>query len=274
VIGNGDELLGHPENFRPLSDLQRNQIQVIYPPLDLDTAIYNCEVSNECFTRSSSEPTLLFVGRLDTQKLPTLFIQIAATLLDVKVRIVGDGPLSYALQMKVFSDFHELSRRLVWTGALSHEDTQLEFLKSAQSVFLLTSIFEGVPIVVLEALGTGTPVVTTKCGGIHEIIEDSTWNTVFDENNYIIGKNIPVTVRRYDHASLILINCQSMPISEDMVKIFASESDFWFARLREESNRLGKEKARLKRWKDAEVFRRKHSLTSFKQRWRDIFKNM
>jgi glycosyltransferase involved in cell wall biosynthesis len=274
VIGNGDKSLGHPENFRPLSNLQRNQIQVIYPPLDLDAAIYNCEVLNECFTRLSSEPTLLFIGRLDTQKLPNLFIKIAATLPDVKVRIVGDGPLSSALKMKVFSDYHELSRRLVWTGALSHEDVQLEFFKSAQSVFLLTSIFEGVPIVILEALGTGTPVITTKCGGIHEIIEDSTWNTVFDEVNYLISKNTTVTVRRYNHASLILMDCQSMPISEDLVKIFASESDFWFVRLRKDSDRLGTEKARLIRWKSAEAFRSKHSLTSFKQRWREIFKNM
>lgn len=254
-----------------MSTRQKNQIQVIYPPLDLDTAIYRCEVLKECFTRSFSEPTLLFIGRLDTQKMPILFIKIAAMIVNVKVRIVGDGPLSSALRKNVFSDFHELSRRLVWTGALSHEDTQLEFLKSSESVFLLTSIFEGVPIVVLEALGTGTPVVTTKCGGIDEIIQDSAWKTVFTEFNYITSDNISISVNRYDHASLILIDCQSMLISEDLVQVFTSEANFWFKRLKEEANRFGKENAQSKRWENAAIFRKKHSLASFNQKWRDIF---
>lgn len=267
-------MLGVPSHFRPLSLAQQQRLEVIYPPLDLDLVIYSCEVSMKCFSESSYEPTLLFIGRLDIQKMPILFIEVAAKIPDVNVRIIGDGPLSGGLKLSVFTDFPELSRRLVWTGALSHEDTQLELLRSSQAILLLTSIFEGVPIVVLEALGTGIPVITTNCGGIREVIEDSVWNASFSEFNYVTRKNQSIYIQRFTHASLILMDCHTMTASVDVVQVFASETKYWLSRLSNESISLGKEESLSKRWRNAARFREKFSTVSFTKRWRDIFQHI
>ena len=266
--------MGQKGIFRPLSSEQQNQIVVIYPPLDLNVAIHQCDLLKTCFADSSIEPTLLFIGRLDIQKMPILFIRIAARITHAKARIIGDGPLSLDLRNHVFSDFTELSRRLTWTGALSHDSIQLELLKSSQSILLLTSIFEGVPIVVLEALGTGTPVITTQCGGIYEIIEDSSWNTDFSEFHYITSANQSIIIYRYDHASLILMDCQSMRLSDELVLLFTAETEFWLAKLDRESHSFGKEKYPLHRWQNAADFRQKYSPASFTQRWQMIFNNL
>ena len=40
-------------------------------------------------------------------------------------------------------------------------------------IFLLTSISEGMPVSVMEALACGVPVCSTRCGGVDELIDDS-----------------------------------------------------------------------------------------------------
>src|SRR5262249_9484028 len=39
-------------------------------------------------------------------------------------------------------------------------------------VFLLTSISEGIPLTVIEAMAAGLPVVSTRAGGVEEVVED------------------------------------------------------------------------------------------------------
>jgi glycosyltransferase involved in cell wall biosynthesis len=128
--------------------------------------------------------------------------------------------------------------------------------------------------VVLEALGIGTPVITTQCGGIQEIIEDSTWNTNFSEYQYRTSKNQSVIINRYDHASLILMDCQSMQISDELVMLFTAESKFWLDKLDQESVEFGQENYQHLRWKNAYNFRKKYSLARFIQRWQRIFNNL
>ena len=45
-------------------------------------------------------------------------------------------------------------------------------LLSAADVFLLTSISEGIPLTIIEAMSAGVPVVSTRVGGVPEMIEE------------------------------------------------------------------------------------------------------
>ena len=105
---------------------------------------------------------VLFAGRLHPQKDPILLVRSIAALNDPKTHllIAGDGELTD----KVCSEIArlELSKQVTMLGSLS--PAKLARLHQISSVFVLTSAYEGLPLVALEALACGTPVVTTRCG--------------------------------------------------------------------------------------------------------------
>lgn len=80
--------------------------------------------------------------------------------------IIGDGQDKAALNMLIRQ--HKLDGRVFLTGYL---DRASEYLK-AFNVFVLSSIKEGLPYVILEAGVASIPVVATTVGGIPEVIED------------------------------------------------------------------------------------------------------
>lgn len=114
------------------------------------------------------------VGRIQDVKnhagLVDAFIQFRALLPSHKERlrlvIIGDGPLLPGLKAKVrdagLND-------LVWLPGA--RDDIAELLQTF-SVFAMTSIAEGTPVVLLEAMASGLPVVATKVGGMPEVIID------------------------------------------------------------------------------------------------------
>ena len=61
-----------------------------------------------------------------------------------------------------------MSESLVFTG---RRDDVADFLRAAD-LLLLTSSFEGCPLVVLEAMQAGLPVVSTNAGGVYELFAD------------------------------------------------------------------------------------------------------
>jgi glycosyltransferase involved in cell wall biosynthesis len=104
----------------------------------------------------------LFAGRLHAQKDPTLLLNSFAALNDPKAHllIAGDGDLRDELNSKI--GFLGLSQQVTMLGPVAH--AELAQLLRVVSVLVLTSAYEGLPVVVLEALACGTPIVTTRCG--------------------------------------------------------------------------------------------------------------
>lgn len=105
---------------------------------------------------------ILFAGRLHPQKDPILLIRSFAALKtsEVHLLIAGEGDLASEVRSEISS--LGLSQQATILGAL--ERHRLAELYRISSAFILTSIYEGLPIVVLEALACGTPIVTTKAG--------------------------------------------------------------------------------------------------------------
>ena len=87
---------------------------------------------------------------------------------DVLLVIVGDGPLKTKLQRMV--NQLELNRYVMFAGARPHNEIPLWM--NAADLFVMSSIREGCPVSLLEALGSGLPVVAPKIGGIPEIVTD------------------------------------------------------------------------------------------------------
>lgn len=145
------------------------------------------EVSDEPVSLPEHSPTFLMVGRLVEKKAPFVSILAFAELLEhvpgARLEIIGDGPLKTpCVQLaKALS----VDDRITFSGAQSH-DYVLKAMKQA-SGFVQHSVrapdgdMEGTPVGVLEAMGMGLPVVSTRHGGIRDIIDEGETGLLVDE---------------------------------------------------------------------------------------------
>ena len=121
---------------------------------------------------------LLFVGRVDVEKQPSLWLDTLAALVQkntlARLTVVGDGPLLGWLQSE--ASRRGLALLLECVGA---RDDVGAFMQRADFL-LLTSWFEGCPLVVLEAMKAGLPVVSTNAGGVVELFDDHAADFVVD----------------------------------------------------------------------------------------------
>jgi glycosyltransferase involved in cell wall biosynthesis len=108
------------------------------------------------------------VGRLTRQKGHAIFLEAAANILaarpEARFVIVGDGELRDYLHQK--SAALGLGEAVLFTGAR----TDVERLYGAMDLFVLSSLWEGLPTVILESMSSGVPVVGTDIPGTRELI--------------------------------------------------------------------------------------------------------
>ncbi len=111
---------------------------------------------------------VVFVGRLVTQKDPELIAAIAARLAaaGISVTIVGGGERESEVRRRLAAEMKD--GRVEMTGEVGRE-AALEQLARA-SVLVLPSRWEGLPVVVLEALAIGVAVVAAEVGGVPEAL--------------------------------------------------------------------------------------------------------
>jgi glycosyltransferase involved in cell wall biosynthesis/GT2 family glycosyltransferase len=264
VVGQGDMDLGYPSMFQPLTMEEEERVRVLYPPLVLQ--------SRSAMIGDQVKPTLFFIGRLDSQKRPDLFIDVASKVPGVHVKVIGAGPLSTATRQNVFSSdrYLDLSRRIDFTGPLNQQDIPELLMKYSNSVLLMTSSHEGVPIVILEALATGTPVITSLCGGTQEVIRDKIWKSNPQTHRLQIQDKI-FLVERHSHASLILMDCHDLlgPEAElryhELIDIMSGEVQYRFEQIQGTIQSKGAKLAQQERLNIASDFRTKYSDRSFRK---------
>ena len=106
---------------------------------------------------------ILWVGKLDARKQLTLAIKTIAKLKHIekiKLHIIGGGD---ACQYQALADSLCISDKCYWYGAISHIEVQKIMQRS--DLFFFTSVAEGTPHVVLEAINNCLPVVCFDCCG-------------------------------------------------------------------------------------------------------------
>lgn len=112
-------------------------------------------------------PTVVAAGRLVAQKNFALLVQAAARLRAVvpsaRFRIAGTGPQRDALSEQI------RAAQVDDCVELLGERTDIDQVFRAADVFWLTSAWEGLPNVVIEAMASGLPVVATDVGGAREL---------------------------------------------------------------------------------------------------------
>ena len=121
----------------------------------------------------------LFTGRLTEEKgLATLIQADSMGLLPIPVHIVGDGPMRSSLEAAAARTGSQL--RLL--GAMSRDEVAQKMRGAV--VLLVPSIwYEGFPMVVVEALATGLPVVGSRIGSLAEILEEDITGSLHEPND-------------------------------------------------------------------------------------------
>ena len=117
---------------------------------------------------SPTAPIILTVARMTPQKGHLNLIEAAPTVLarrpDAVFVLVGTGPLEGELRRHVRE--HGLDAAVLLLGARR----DVPELLAAADLFVLPSHFEGLSLVVLEAMAAGLPVVGTRIGGTEETV--------------------------------------------------------------------------------------------------------
>jgi len=112
----------------------------------------------------------LFVGRLSPEKgLQTLLAAWALLPASIPLHIVGDGPLR--AELEEYARQHGLSS-VRFLGSLPWDEV-MAAMKKARCVILPSECYEGaLPLTVVEAFATGTPVIVSKLGAMQDLISD------------------------------------------------------------------------------------------------------
>ena len=182
--------------------VKKENVKVLYngvPSIEIDK---NKNEIRQTLNISSSDFVTLFVGRLEKQKSVHILLLAAAELKNkipnIKVIILGDGSL--AEDLKKLSQKLEIETLVEFRGVT--KNSELYF--AASDLFVLPSIFEGIPLVILEAFRANLPIVASNIEGTRELI-----------NNEINGWLFPVE----DHKKLAELILQMHKNTEIRIKI-------------------------------------------------------
>ncbi len=138
----------------------------------IETEKYGKNVTRNDLRKSfhvgEDDTVFISVGRLHVQKghkdLIRSFKQVADQYTQSRLLIVGDGELRAELEGLVRS--LKLQEKIFFLG--NRKD--IPELLQAADIFVLSSLWEGQPIVLLEAMASGLPIIATSVNGIPEII--------------------------------------------------------------------------------------------------------
>ena len=160
-----------------ISQFARSQLMRISSPTDwpkfrvvrlgVDASVFQATPR----TDAAGVPQLISVGRLTPAKGQVLLIQACAQLRDQGVpfhlTMVGDGPDRGRVEAAI-AKLH-LQAQVHLTGSLTQEGVRAEL--SRADAFVLPSLAEGIPVVLMEAMASYVPCISTPVNGIPELIE-------------------------------------------------------------------------------------------------------
>jgi len=163
----------------PISSYGRSQL---FRMLDRESwhkvHVVHCGLEASFFAREPAPPVtaprFVCVGRLCEQKGQLLLLEAARQLMmrgvEFELVLIGDGEMRP--DVDAFIVRHGLQQRIRVTGWLLNEAV-VEQIRQARAL-VLPSFAEGLPVVLMEAMALGRPVITTFVAGIPELVESGT----------------------------------------------------------------------------------------------------
>ncbi|MDO6390987.1 glycosyltransferase [Pontibacter sp. BT731] len=195
---------GVADDFSYRMGVNRNKIEVIYNPV-YKALCPELEVNDSVYEKFIGESNryIIGVGRLTHQKDFFTLIKsfsLVKKKLNVSLLILGEGPLRDELQDLI--NQLGLSQSVLLLGYVSNP---LYYIKRA-SLLVVSSKYEGFGNVLVEALGVGTPVVSTDCpSGPSEILERGRYGKLVPVEDAVAMSNAILETLGNKHDSSLLI---------------------------------------------------------------------
>ncbi len=149
-------------------------------------------------------PVIGTVGRLADQKGYQFLLGAAPTVLEqapnVWFLIIGEGPMTD--ELKTLAQTLGITSHVIFTGARK----DVEELLQCMDIFASSSLWEGVPTVMLEAMASGVPIIATDIPGTNELIQHG-------KNGWLLPPHDSQTL-----AETLLAFIKTPRLGEDLIK--------------------------------------------------------
>ena len=169
----------------------KNKLAYIYNPIKFNKQKKNIKKKNKKY--------ILSVGRLEKQKnflgLLKAFKLVTKKFQNFKLIILGSGTQENSILEYI--NQNNLKKNVILKG---YRKSDRYFRTSG--IFILNSLFEGLPNVLIEALAYKIPIISTNCmSGPKEILSNGKFGNLVPVNNYkSLAKKIIQVIENYDYA--------------------------------------------------------------------------
>ena len=176
VVGQLGSKVAHADFVACISEFCRTQAMTASAPNNWHKLrIVRCGLDLSRYEQSERNDRgrhILFVGRLVPVKGVSLLLDAFARVVkvyeDARLTVVGDGSERASLELECRK--LGIHSQVVFEGYLNQHEVA-EKLKRAD-LFVLPSYAEGLPVVLMEAMASGVPVIATRIAGIPELVQD------------------------------------------------------------------------------------------------------
>jgi len=149
---------------------QYRRIRSAIPLDEFDPRLVDSQAVRQELNLPADEVVIGNVGRFSTQKNPLDWVRVAGLVgqacPQARFLLVGDGPMRTQVEQALQKA--GIAERTALTGLRRDVPRML----AAMDIFLLTSLWEGLPRVIPQAMAMGLPVVANRADGVSEAIQD------------------------------------------------------------------------------------------------------
>ena len=177
IWGSASVVVACSDGLRELARETASDVKMDVIPDGLDLSRFKPTPRHACPERVR----ILTIGRLIPRKgfqfligaLPQI-VENAAH--DFEIEIVGDGP--YQKELLKLAAALDVAAHIRFAGSVPYSELPQKYRDA--DIFILPSLAEGMPLVVLEAMGTGLPIAASRVQGIEELVAEDVNGALFD----------------------------------------------------------------------------------------------
>jgi glycosyltransferase involved in cell wall biosynthesis len=157
------------DSAAPYPDPYRQKLTKIYNGMAFKRSKRSRQAVREHWHLPKNAPLLLNIGRLARQKNHAILFETLTHLQGVHLAILGDGELRESLQQRVVE--LGLTARVHFLGELP--SIAVSDLLAAADLFVFPSLFEAMPMALIEAMSTGIPIIASDIPSLREVLGEA-----------------------------------------------------------------------------------------------------
>ena len=177
IWGNASRVVACSEGLRDLARETATDVKVDVIPDGLDLSRFEPTPRDPC----PKKVRILTIGRLIPRKGFQFLIRALPQIVEkaahgFEIEIVGDGP--YQKELLKLAAALDVAAHIRFAGSVPYAELPQKYRDA--DIFILPSLAEGMPLVVLEAMGTGLPIAASRVQGIEELVAEDVNGALFE----------------------------------------------------------------------------------------------